>query len=437
MLAASGAKRARVACEEEQPSVHVVYNSLTRASKQKLEELLKQWSEWQAQHDPLLDDPELLESGEQTVFPALRVGEEKKYSVSFWIDLPPRKRQCDEFVSLNDNSVPLYDRSLGFSLTTGGGSSNLEGGLEIIDDAARCFNCGSYSHSLKDCPRPRDNVAVNNARKEHKSKKNQNAASTRYYEPPAAGKFDGLKPGALDPETRKLLGLGELDPPPWLNRMRELGYPPGYLDIDDDQHSGIVIFADGETGSENEKLNEDGEIPGELCRKKTVDFPGINAPIPENSDERLWTPRHSRSDSSSKHRMHRRSSYSSEQTISRSYHGSDHSTRWSSHSREDYAPNYGGLSSLSSRGIHITSPTYASPRGFQSEWDIWRGSGRESDDDSLNRRPYDSLSQSYPGSRLFERNRHEGRWGEDTRDNRDVDRRPDGWDESRRNYGWR
>lgn len=23
--------------------------------------------------------------------------------------------------------------------------------------------------------------------------------------------------------------IQELDPPPWLHRMRELGYPPGYL----------------------------------------------------------------------------------------------------------------------------------------------------------------------------------------------------------------
>lgn len=23
--------------------------------------------------------------------------------------------------------------------------------------------------------------------------------------------------------------MQELDPPPWLNRMREMGYPPGYL----------------------------------------------------------------------------------------------------------------------------------------------------------------------------------------------------------------
>lgn len=64
---------------------------------------------------------------------------------------------------------------------------------------------------MRECPRPRDNAAVNVARKQHKSKKNQNSASrnpTRYYQDSPAGKFDGLRPGALDAETRQLLGLG-------------------------------------------------------------------------------------------------------------------------------------------------------------------------------------------------------------------------------------
>lgn len=78
-------------------------------------------------------------------------------------------------------------------------------------DTSRCFNCGSYSHALKDCPKPRDSVAVNNARKEHKSKKNQHANSrnsTRYYQSSRGGKYEGLTPGVLDVETRQLLGLG-------------------------------------------------------------------------------------------------------------------------------------------------------------------------------------------------------------------------------------
>ncbi|RVW44815.1 hypothetical protein CK203_087108 [Vitis vinifera] len=82
--------------------------------------------------------------------------------------------------------------------------------LEIID-ASRCFNCGSYNHSMKECPKPRDNVAVNNARKQHKSRRNQNPGSrnpTRYYQNSPGGRYDGLRPGALGVETRELLGLG-------------------------------------------------------------------------------------------------------------------------------------------------------------------------------------------------------------------------------------
>ncbi|KAK8520104.1 hypothetical protein V6N12_004066 [Hibiscus sabdariffa] len=85
-------------------------------------------------------------------------------------------------------------------------------GLEIKDEASRCFNCGSYSHSLKHCPKPRDSAAVNNARKQHqKFRRNQNAASRnaiRYYQSSQGGKYDDLKPGVLGAETRELLGLG-------------------------------------------------------------------------------------------------------------------------------------------------------------------------------------------------------------------------------------
>ncbi|KAI4346807.1 hypothetical protein L6164_007674 [Bauhinia variegata] len=287
----SGVKRARVTVEHKS-SAHVVYNSLTRASRQKLEELLRQWSEWHANHVSSKDPSEVLESGEETFFPALHVGLEKTSAVTFWMDNLTREEQNKGFTPLDDNSVPLYDRGYDLGLTsTDGSTSTIEGGLEIIETASRCFNCGSYSHSLKECPRPRDNVAVNNARKQHKSRRNQNSASrnpTRYYQDTPAGKYDGLRPGALDAETRQILGFGELDPPPWLDRMREIGYPPGYLDVDDDdQPSGIMIYADGES-----TVQEDGEIikvdHSKPKKKMTVKFPGINAPIPENADERLW-----------------------------------------------------------------------------------------------------------------------------------------------------
>ncbi|KAF7820013.1 Zinc finger CCHC domain-containing protein 8 [Senna tora] len=316
-----GVKRSRISVDEHQPSVHVVYNSLTKASKEKLEGLLKQWSEWHAQHVCLSKDPsEVLEYGEDTFFPALHIGLEKTSAVSFWMDNQITKEQNKGFTPLDGNSVPLYDRGYALGLTSADGSSNVEGGPEIVDPAARCFNCGSYTHSLRECPRPRDNAAVNIARKQHKSKRNQNASRnpTRYYQDPPAGKYDGLRPGVLDAETRQLLGLGELDPPPWLNRMRDLGYPPGYLDVDEDQPSGITIYGDEEI-----REQEDGEILEadypKSKRKMTVEFPGINAPIPENADERLWTAASSSSDIS-RNRPQHRSNYSSTDYGSRGYY---------------------------------------------------------------------------------------------------------------------
>jgi len=53
----------------------------------------------------------------------------------------------------------------------------------------------------------------------------------RYFLSPAeasSGEFAGLEPGRLSGDLRAALGIGRLDPPPWLQRMRELGYPPGW-----------------------------------------------------------------------------------------------------------------------------------------------------------------------------------------------------------------
>jgi len=73
--------------------------------------------------------------------------------------------------------------------------------------------------------------------------------------------------------------------------MRELGYPPGYLDEveDEDKPSGITIFGDGEAKADDEEgeLGEKGEASPPR-KKMTVEFPGINAPVPENGDPWLW-----------------------------------------------------------------------------------------------------------------------------------------------------
>ncbi|XP_073154290.1 uncharacterized protein [Henckelia pumila] len=294
----SGVKRPRMTVDEKQPSVHVIYTSLTKDSKRKLEELLQEWSQWNAHNCPPSNDSNVLQSGEETYFPALRIDLDKPSAVAFWVDDEMKNRSSKELIPLDGMSVPIYDREFFLALTSAEVSSSLDGGKSL--DTSRCFNCGSYSHALRDCPKPRDNAAVNNARKQHKSaKRNQHSGSrnsTRYYQDSQVKKYDGLVPGALDAETRKLLGLGEFDPPPWLNRMREIGYPPAYLEPDEeDQPSGITIFGDDSTKEEP----EDGEILGTCYTKPftkmSVEFPGINSPIPEKADERLWAPCYSNS----------------------------------------------------------------------------------------------------------------------------------------------
>ncbi|KAL9239014.1 hypothetical protein vseg_013373 [Gypsophila vaccaria] len=302
----SGVKRTWTTLDEQQPSIKVKYYGLSRESKQKLEELLREWSEWHAQNSSRRQEEHgVSETGEDIYFPALDIGTGENSAVTFWIENEIRKPGDKDFIPVEDASVPLYDRGFSLGSISADGLSNLEGplrGSEFLD-APRCFNCSSYSHSLKECPKPRNNDAVNNSRKQLKSKRNQTAGMrnpSRYYQDTPGGKYEGLRPGSLDAETRRLLGLGESDPPPWLHRMREIGYPPGYLEPDDENvPSGITIFA----GEEIKVEKEDGEIlephelePDDVPKKMSVKYPGVNAPIPNKADEKVWAARPSNPD---------------------------------------------------------------------------------------------------------------------------------------------
>eukprot|EP00249_Psilotum_nudum_P020226 c27610_g1_i2 orf=283-2313(+) len=304
-------KRPRHTYWDDNPFVRVAYRNLTSESKKKLKELLREWAEW---HGKSIGDSreckkENLESGDEEYFPALQVGEESNLTMHFWMDKPSKQAQYDEHSlgeikvsgSQEEGEVPMYDRACTTTLVSEETTSSLDGCWELPEEVSRCFNCGSYSHSLKDCPRPRDNAAINNARKILSQKRGVSSgprATSRYYQSSPGGKFDDLKPGVLGSETRQSLGIGALDPPPWLNRMRELGYPPGYID-EPDEPSGITIFGTHDS-ADGGYLGEDGEITGnrgfmEKCstasQTMTVEFPGLNAPIPEKANKRLWAAR--------------------------------------------------------------------------------------------------------------------------------------------------
>ncbi|WOK94181.1 zinc finger CCHC domain-containing protein 8 [Canna indica] len=416
----AGVKRARVAYIEKQPSVRVIFSSLTRESKRKLMELMQQWSQWQAKHQLSSSEFEdvFVENGEETYFPALHVGSRRSDVVSFWVDNQARQ-EVDKDKTQYDAEVPLYDREYMLGSTSVGGSNGPDG-IETLG-ASRCFNCGSYSHALKECPRPRDNIAISNARKMHNSRRNQTAGTrlqARYYQK-TPGKFDDLRAGVLGPETRECLGIGEHDPPPWLNRMREIGYPPGYMDVEnEDQPSGITIYADEEAKEEATEEYEDGELPERSepeppQKKMTVEFPGINAPIPENADHRRWAASSTGSGSNSfRNRTHHPQNHSSDHNRGNYYEqkrsldlrddGMRDVEHMYSSSYPGYSPRYSPYNSLgrslSDRGwrspLHETSPTHSphSPHLFSSS--------QQSPRDQYHSRSHDYLSNESSNSRM-------------------------------------
>lgn len=121
-------------------------------------------------------------------------------------------------------------------------------------------------------------------------------------------------------------------------------------DVEEDQPSGITIFADEEVDTEC----EEGELPekaGPTPSKKrmTVEFPGINAPIPENADNWLWGTPHS---------SHNQSSHPNSSRPSESHRGSYYNHIESTDHRDDGPPGLAHGFAAFSRPAY--SPRYSS-----------------------------------------------------------------------------
>ncbi|BDA45370.1 probable zinc finger CCHC domain-containing protein 8 at N-terminal half [Coccomyxa sp. Obi] len=162
----------------------------------------------------------------------------------------------------------------------------------------RCFNCGSYYHALKDCLHSKDSDAISRARSEHSERgRNGFHGSSRYFLQTGASdaEFSDLEPGVLSQELRAAMGLKHEDPPPWLHRMRQMGYPPGYRrQAQEDSDNEMLIFEDSgaEMGPRNGNAacaDQNGDVNGHGGEvEELVAFPGLNAPIPANADPAVW-----------------------------------------------------------------------------------------------------------------------------------------------------
>ena len=140
----------------------------------------------------------------------------------------------------------------------------------------KCWNCDSEGHSLRECKEKRNPSRINANRQLH-AQKNARLSNTRYHvdEPQ---RFGHLRPGLPTKKLRAALGLRDDQLPPYIYKMRSLGYPPGWLKEAEINHSNMSLYVEQDK-SLPDHGDEDGEISGDKTQydlNKLVDWPGFN-----------------------------------------------------------------------------------------------------------------------------------------------------------------
>ncbi|XP_046784092.1 zinc finger CCHC domain-containing protein 8 isoform X1 [Gallus gallus] len=147
---------------------------------------------------------------------------------------------------------------------------------------SHCFNCGSEEHQIKDCPKPRNAARISEKRKEfmeaYGEASNQNFQQ-RYHAEEVEERFGKFKPGVISGELQDALGVTAKSLPPFIYRMRQLGYPPGWLKEAEMEHSGLALY-DGKDDNETE---DEGYLQPKHVTydvSKLINYPGFNISTP-------------------------------------------------------------------------------------------------------------------------------------------------------------
>ena len=109
------------------------------------------------------------------------------------------------------------------------------------------------------------------------AKNSPKLSNTRYHvdEPQ---RFGHLKPGLPSKKLRKALGLHDDQIPAYIYKMRNLGYPPGWLKEAEINHSNMALYVE-----QDKALPDHGDEDGEISADKTQydvdkiqEWPGFN-----------------------------------------------------------------------------------------------------------------------------------------------------------------
>uniref|UniRef100_A0A915INQ6 PSP proline-rich domain-containing protein n=1 Tax=Romanomermis culicivorax TaxID=13658 RepID=A0A915INQ6_ROMCU len=139
-----------------------------------------------------------------------------------------------------------------------------------------CFNCGG-NHSVSDCKEPLDQSRIKRKKMEkNRSKIDKETRNRRYAE-----EHSKFKPGVTSEQLRNALNLVAKDLPPWIYKMRRLGYPPGHLKDAFSEPSKMKMM------DENGQLikPKSGKDKGSYDFGKIISFAGFNEPVPDGVED--------------------------------------------------------------------------------------------------------------------------------------------------------
>jgi len=184
-----------------------------------------------------------------------------------------------------------------------------------------CFNCNKDGHNLEDCPEPHNQGNIRRNRSAFIKKKVE--SERRYY---IKGDEDNAKiafpqaelcPGKLSEKLANALGMiSPLHPPPYLRKMRQMGYPPGWATeppklestsntaepkVDPIEMQAPLVSLEVEPTGDEDVDTKNRDIV--FCRLRKglpplfhiqagsrlkANFPGINVDPPKNDTSCLW-----------------------------------------------------------------------------------------------------------------------------------------------------
>jgi len=199
----------------------------------------------------------------------------------FHIDTDPADQQEED-----QHSVETIVYSAATATMTSSTCENQEDkSRKTAPSLSSCFNCKA-DHILSDCPLPRDYRAIAQNRRQFRERQSVGLNSARYHidEPQ---RFGHVKPSSFPSERlRDAMGLRDYQLPTYVYRMRECGYPPGWLKEAEVRHSGVALYLAKDRVLAS-LCDEDGEVADEECQlrydvDKLVGWPGFNEDFPSD-----------------------------------------------------------------------------------------------------------------------------------------------------------